>query len=431
MKKFLLLVLMLVSIFALAACSEEESNSEGETKGSEADVDTITAWAWDQLFNVTALETAGEFYNGDEEFELEVIENAQDDIIQKLNTGLSSGTTKGMPNIVLIEDYRVQSFLQAYPDAFYELTDYFNTDDFADYKIATTSIEGKQYGIPFDSGVSGLFVRTDYLEEAGYTVEDLTNITWQEYIEIGKKVKEATGKDMITLDPNDLGQVRMMIQSSGSWYVEEDGSTPDIAENEALHEAFEMYKGMMDAEIVKMNSDWSQFLAAFNSGDVATVPTGNWITASVKAEASQSGNWAVVPIPRLSLEGSVNASNLGGSSWYVLNVEGKEKAADFLANTFGSNVDLYEELVTEIGAIGTYIPAMESDAYASEDEFFGGQSIVADLSKWTEEIPGVNYGMHTYAIEDILVVAMQDYLNGKELSEVLKDAQAQAEAQLK
>lgn len=433
MKKFLFMVVMFVSVFALAACSsDDEAASGGNGSSSEpADVDKIIAWAWDPNFNIAALELAGEAYNGEEDFEFEVIENAQDDIVAKLNTGLSSGTMKGMPNIVLIEDYRAQSFLQAYPDAFYPLDDYINPDDFADYKIATTSFDGKQYGLPFDSGVTGLYVRTDYLEEAGYSVDDLTNITWEKYIEIGKDVKEKTGKDMITLDPNDLGQIRMMIQTAGSWYVKEDGSTPNIAENEALKLAFQKYKELMEADIVKINSDWSQFIAAFNSGDVATVPSGNWITPSIKAEASQSGKWAVVPIPRLALEGAVNASNLGGSSFYVLNIDGKEEAADFLANTFGSNKDFYQKLVTDVGALGTYKPASDGEAYTSEDEYFSGQTIISDFSKWTAEIPGVNYGMHTYAIEDILAAGMQDYLNGKDLSEVLSSAQEQAEAQLK
>src|SRR5699024_349707 len=296
--------------------------------------------------------------------------------------------------------------------------------------MAKTSLDRKQYGVPFDSGATGLYVRTDYLEEAGFTVEDLTNITWEEYIEIGKEVKEKTGVDFLTLDPNDLGQIRMMIQSAGSWYVDEDGATPNLADNEALAEAFQVYKDMMDADIAKVVSDWSQFVGAFNSGDVATVPTGNWITPSVKAEGSQEGKWAVVPTPKLDMEASVHASNLGGSSWYVLNIDGKEKAAEFLANTFGSNVDMYQTLVPEIGAIGAYLPALDGDAFTAEDEFFGGQSIVKDFSNWTDQIPGVNYGLHTYAIEDIIIETMQNYLNGGELSEVLNDAQVQAETQL-
>ena len=39
--------------------------------------------------------------------------------------------------------------------------------------------------------------------------------------------------------------------------------------------------------------------------------------------------------------------------------------------------------------------------------------------------------MHTYAIEDILVVEMQNYLKGADIDKVLSDAQAQAETQVK
>src|SRR5690606_27304620 len=139
--------------------------------------------------------------------------------------------------IVLIEDYRAQSFLQAYPDSFFALDEFINAADFADYKIGPTSFDGKQYGVPFDTGVTGLYVRTDYLEQAGYTVADLQDITWDQYIEIGKAVKEKTGKQMLTQDPNDLGLIRMMIQSAGSWYLQEDGTTPHLADNAALTQA--------------------------------------------------------------------------------------------------------------------------------------------------------------------------------------------------
>ncbi|RSK29109.1 extracellular solute-binding protein [Bacillus sp. HMF5848] len=436
MKK--LLALFLVTLLFLAACSSGASNesttndSEGKDTEKTDETNEITIWAWDPNFNIKALNLAKDAYQSvNPDLNVTIVENAQNDIVQKLNTSLSSGTTKGLPNIVLIEDYRAQSFLQAYPDAFEKLTGAFNADDFASYKIATTSLDGENYALPFDTGVTGLYVRTDYLEQAGYTVEDVTNIDWDQYIEIGKKVKEATGKQMLSLDPNDLGLVRMMIQSSGKWYLKEDGVTPDLAGNEAIKEAFSIYKQLIEADLVRPNSDWSQFLAGFNSGEVASVPTGNWITPSIKAEASQSGKWAVVGQPSLPGMESVNASNLGGSSWYVLNVPGKEHAVDFLAKTFGSDVELYQKFIKEIGAMGTYKPAAEGEAYQGADEFFGGQAIIADFAAWTEEIPQVNYGLHTYAIEDILVVEMQNYLQGKDIDKVLEDAQKQAEAQIR
>ncbi len=426
-----LLALFLGSMLLLSACSSG-SKSNGSA-GKNTNQNEITVMAWDPNFNIKAMNLAKEAYKKvDPKLNVKIIESAQADIVQKLNTNLSSGTTKGLPNIVLIEDYRAQSFLKAYPDMFQKLTGSFKTADFAPYKLAPTSFNGENYGLPFDSGVGGLYVRTDYLEKAGYKPADLQNIDWNKYIEIGKKIKAATGKQMLTQDPKDLGLIRMMIQSSGSWYSKKDGVTPNIAGNAALKEAFQTYKALLDANIVKPTSDWSQFVAAFNSGDVASVPTGNWITASIKAEASQSGKWTVVPFPKQAgIANSVNASNLGGSSWYVLNIPGKEKAVDFLAKTFGSNVEFYQTLVKEIGAIGTYKPAAESEAYKAADPFFGGQKVIEDFSKWTSQIPQVNYGLNTYAIEDILAVGMQDYLKGKNLDKVLEDAQKQAEEQIK
>ena len=117
-------------------------------------------------------------------------------------------------------------------------------------KLPQQVLEDKNFGIPFDTGVTGLYVRTDYLEEAGYSVEDLEGIDWREYIEIGKKVKEVTGKHFVTIDPNDLGLIRIMMQSAGSWYVKEDGVTPDLVDNAALKEAFEVYKEMIDTNIL-------------------------------------------------------------------------------------------------------------------------------------------------------------------------------------
>ncbi len=237
---------------------------------------------------------------------------------------------------------------------------------------------------------------------------------------MGKEVKEKTGKQMLTVDPNDLGTIRMMIQTAGEWYLKDDGTTPNLAGNEAMADAFRVYKTMLDEGIAGIHSDFSQLLATIGEEKVVTVAQGNWITPSITAEEEQSGKWAVVPIPRLNVPNAVNASNLGGSSFYVLNIDGKEKAAELLSNTFGSSEDFYQDLVSEIGAIGTYIPAAKGEAYKEKVEFFGGQETVADFSEWMEEIPGVNYGMHTYAIEDILVAEMQNYLNGQDIKEVLE-----------
>ena len=58
---------------------------------------------------------------------------------------------------------------------------------------------------------------------------------------------------MLTQDPNDLGLIRMMIQTSGSWYLKDDGVTPDLADNEALKVSFQTYKELVDADLVNVH----------------------------------------------------------------------------------------------------------------------------------------------------------------------------------
>ncbi len=443
-KKMMALVMLGAMSVSVVGCSsgteaELSTNTNTSTSSSTETPDTseekvqITAWAWDKNFNIISLEKAAAIYEAENpNVEIVITEYAQDDIIQKLNTGLSSGSSAGLPDIVLIEDYRTQTFLQSYPGSFYPLTDYVDTENFAAYKQDFMTLDGELYGVPFDSAAGVLYYRRDMIEQAGYTDEDMQNLTWDKYIEIGKAVKEEVGVDMLTLDPNDMALIRMMAQSAGSWYVEEDGKTPNLAGNEIMAAAMETYKDLVDAGITKTISEWSQFVGAPNNGEVASVPTGCWFTASIMAAEDQSGLWGMAAFPRMAdVPESINASNLGGSSWYVLDSANADVAADFLTSTLGANADLYDDLLTSAGVIGTFLPAQTSGAYTQEVAFFGNQQIYADIAEYTEQIPAVNYGLHTYAIEDIMMVEVQKLLAGTDVYTCLDNAQKQAENQIR
>ena len=91
------------------------------------------------------------------------------------------------------------NFLKAYPDAFTDLKDMnINWDDFGALKQSYSMVDDTHYGVPFDNGAVIACYRTDILEEAGYTLDDLTDITWSKFEEIGKDVHEKTGKYLLT-----------------------------------------------------------------------------------------------------------------------------------------------------------------------------------------------------------------------------------------
>lgn len=432
-KKLLALIMAGIATFSLISCSGSNTSTSGGNQGANADnggKKKITVWAWDPNFNIAIMNEAKARYEAENtDVEIEVVDFAKPDLEQKLHTNLAAGNTADLPEIVLIEDYNAQKFLQGYPQAFEDLTGKIPHSDFAKYRLDIMTIDNKTYGVPFDSGVGGLYYRKDIMEEAGVKPEDLVNITWDRFIEIGKTVKEKTGKGLIALDPNDLGVLRMMLQSSGEWYFDESGK-PNFVNNETVKEAFTVLKEMFESGIVNLAPGWNAGLKEINGGTVAAAVTGVWYTASITQEASQSGLWAVAPMPKLNDGKSVNATNYGGSSWYVLSgSENKDAAVDFLSTMY-TDTDFYQAILENNGAVASYIPSMEGEAYTKEQEFFGGQPIYEDFAKWMQEVPAVNYGMYTYEAEAVIVAEFQEILNGKSIDDALQSIQTQVEMQI-
>lgn len=384
--------------------------------GAMAKPNEITVWAWDPNFNVAIMNTAKAIYQKDHpDVKITVEDFAKADVEQKMQAMLASGMNDTLPDIVLIEDYNAIKFLSSYPGSFEPMNGKVDYSKFAPYKAAMMTIDDKTYGLPFDTGVTGLYYRTDYLTEAGFKAEDLQNITWDRFIEIGKTVKEKTGKPMMGMEPAEAGLVRIMMQSAGRWYFDAEGNL-DIKNNPVLKAALETQKKMHESGIVRPAIGWAEWVSVFNSGEAATVSNaGVWITPTVESAKDQAGKWAVAPLPRLDgVDGATNYSNLGGSSWYVFSTsDNKDQAIDFLNQTFGSNVDFYDQILTERGAVGTFLPARESAAYKKSIEFFGGQTIYQDFSDWTAKIPGVSYGLYTYEADDALKALMPAYFQGQ------------------
>lgn len=136
----------------------------------------------------------------------------------------SNGDTSTLPDILLVQDNSFQKFVTNYPEVYADLTGKYDLTDFAPGKVAYSTIDGKNYGIPFDAGTVTATYRVDYLEEAGYTVEDLTDIDWNRFLEIGRDVKEKTGRAMLSGQAGAVDMVMIMLQSCGSSLFNEDGS---------------------------------------------------------------------------------------------------------------------------------------------------------------------------------------------------------------
>lgn len=411
MKKIIALLFSFVLV--LAGC--------GGSAGSEGD-GVLTVWAWDEAYNIDIMNKAAAIFNeSNPDVKIEIVDTANADVYQSLHTALASGTTAGLPDIVLIEDMEIPQFLTSYPDAFYDLTNEINYDEFLDYKVNACSYESKKYCMPFDSGVTALWYRTDYIEEAGFTDKDMENLTWSEYFDIAQKVYDKTGKNMLPIQVDDVVYLRMMLQSAGTWY--DDANYDSFVDNPVLAEALENTKTIANADWSKNVLDWNEYMAASQSGDVGGIINGMWFMPTIRQAEDQSGLWKMTNTPRLDNNEGVNVSNSGGSSWYVVNKTGDEQlAVDFLNSAY-TNKDFYDDILVNNSALGSYLPSYDSEQFEKPDPFFSNQPVNSMLGEWAKEIPSVTYGPEFNSIQNALVGEITAYVNGEiDLPTLLKNA---------
>ncbi|MCX7772487.1 MAG: ABC transporter substrate-binding protein, partial [Clostridia bacterium] len=118
-------------------------------------------------------------------------------------------------------------------------------------------------------------------------------------------------------------------------------------------------------------------------------------------------------------------------SWYVLNSsKAKDTAIDFLKQIYCKDVDFYQKILVDRGAVGSYLPSQTGEAYVKADEFFGGQKVFSDFSNYMKQIPSVEFGSYTYEADAAIAAILPAVYNGGDVATLLKDAQAQLESSI-
>lgn len=427
-----------MSVSMLAGCGSsapatQETKAPAETKAAaeteaktEAEGDeTLSVWCWDPNFNVYALKQAEKIYQKDHpNFKLDIQEKVYNDIETALITAAEANDYSTLPDIFLMQDYSFHKNATNYPGIFTELTD--SGIDFSQFsagKLADSTVDGKNYGVPFDNGATIMAIRRDMVEAAGLTVEDFKDTTWSDFMEKAKKVVDANNVPMLTSSGGSEIVIEMLQSAGASPMV--DGNV-DLVGNKALKAAIETYETLIKDGIMVDYTDWDQYIASMNKGTAAGVIQGCWIMSSIQAAEDQSGKWAIVNMPKFDdVEGATNYANCGGASWAVSsNCKNTDLAYDFIKTTFGGSVELYDDLLPNAGAIASYLPAAESPVYNENSDFYGGQAVYKDIVEFAGQVPGIDYGAYYSDIRSALTDAITNVVqNGADIDTEIKNAQ--------
>ena len=382
----------------------------------------ITIWTWDKNFNIKAMEVAKEMYakvNPDVEVVIEEV--LSEDIETRVTTAATSNTIDTLPDIMLCQDNSFQKMVMFYPEVYANLTGKYDYEGFPAGKLAYSTVDGQNHGIPFDAGTVVATYRTDLLEQAGYTIADLTDIDWDRFIEIGKDVKAKTGLPMLTGQAGSIDTVLIMMQSCGASMFNEDGSV-NFVNNEAVKLVLEYYKTMCAEGIFAEVNSWDAYCGTLaNSTCVGTI-NGCWILGTIMAVPEFSGKWALTNMPKLpGVEGATNHSNNGGSSWALVNGTDIDLALDFMK--MYRNVDFYNEILPTTSAIGTWAGAKEGSNYAAGNDYYAGDAIFAKIVEFTAHVPANQTGAYYYDARGALGTAVTNYMLGGDLMTELQSAE--------
>jgi lactose/L-arabinose transport system substrate-binding protein len=220
----------------------------------------------------------------------------------------------------------------------------------------------------------------------------------------------------------------MILQSMGVSMFDEEGNV-NLNNNEGIKKAAEIIQALRDAGIYTELPNWDEYCKANITGGCVGTIQGCWFIGTLTSAADLTGKYAIVNLPKVDgVEGATHFASNGGSSWAVAgNSQKKDLAIDFLSKTYGASVEFYDAILEKAGAIATFLPAGESEAYARPQEFFGGQQVYQDIVEFAGQIPTVIIGVYHYEARDALGVALQEIAAGADVQQALDKAQFDVE----
>lgn len=408
-----------------------ETPSGGEETTEMPMADSLTYWAW----NIAAdsVQDAAEDLPDDvgvQPYEAQhdgvdiQVEKLGDNVHeQRFQTAVTSGT--GAPDVSALQNYDMLTY--ASQGALTDVTDRIDEDlreDIVEGKWRAVQYEGRDYGMPWDLGPTGMYYKRDVYENAGIDPDDIG--TWDDFIEAGQKLPDDVA--MMNLPKSDeIPQLwRMLFRQQGGQPVTQDGKV-NIHSEESI-EVAKLLKKLKDSGITKTVGMWTAgWFAAFAEGSIAGLPSAAWMDGTIRAELPDTaGNWGVYKLPAFE-EGGNRASNRGGSNLAIPAQIDDEatvnRAWDFMEFAM-TTPEIQNHMLREYGLFPSLKTAYEQgDIYEEEQDFYDGQAIYSLFTEVAENIEPYRYNELQTEINDALSTEVNNLLNGdKSPEQAMQDA---------
>ena len=290
------------------------------------------------------------------------------------------------------------------------------------------SYQGKTYGVESALCPCVYYYRKDIFDQAGL---DPTSVkTYDDFIQMGKDLKSATGSYMLPLDSINTDYFLLfMLQNDGNLF---DDKGQAVMDSDQCLEALQLYYDMgLTHEIGFVTTEfWGAGLtAAYNDGTVAGVIGPDWYSDFVMKQSLKdtAGKWRATYMP-LFREGGRRTTVWGGTGMGV-SKQSKfpDVSWDILKYTYMTKENQVKRYL-EIHYFPTMLDALDDPRIVeAEDEFFGGQKLGAIFADVAPDVPIYYSGPYKTEAIDLLSNAVVTPVMAKEKppEDALKDATSQ------
>ncbi|NMM61587.1 carbohydrate ABC transporter substrate-binding protein [Clostridium sp. P21] len=219
-------------------------------------------------------------------------------------------------DIITIDDSYTQYYLNKLPGAFLDVS-----DDMGNYKnkvskgkVGNLTQKSKVYGFPWSTSPKVILYRKDILDSEGINMNDTK--TWDDYIEVGKKVIQDKGKKVIGNVENENSDIYLLLANQlGKSYFNEEGK-PSFNDKEWISVVDMVKKMYSQGTVCDYNTKEELINAAKSEEIVSFIASPSDISYFVNNVPDQKGKWSVMKLPSFEPGGNRDTS-LGGCNLMI------------------------------------------------------------------------------------------------------------------
>jgi multiple sugar transport system substrate-binding protein len=347
---------MAVAVGLVLAATGCGSDSDGASSSGGKSTITIALWNYEKTPEFKALIEGFKAENPD--IDVQYTDILADNYSDKLTTMLAGGDQTDVLTMKNVTDYA----RYATRGQLASVTNEAKGLDKAKYRgLDAFDLKGEYFALPYRNDFWVLYYNKTMLKDAGV---DLSNLTWQEYGDLAKKLTKGDGANKVYGTYHHVW--RSVVQAIASAQTGGDQLSGDykwMANQYTV--ALDIQKAGAALPWATANTQKVAYQTMFGTEKAAMLPMGTWYAASLLTDINAGKvkvDWGIAPMPQVAKDGK--ATTFGSPTAFAVNKKAKNAKAATKFVTWASGPK-GAATIAKIGVTPSYGDQSITDAYFS------------------------------------------------------------------